>query len=494
LWPGLQVEVRPGSSRNVEQGRVMGGSSSIMGMVALRGLPQDYDEWAELGVTGWSWNDLLPHFKRIENDLDFDGTMHGKAGPVTIRRHPVSDWPPFSKAFADHLGENHPLIQDMNADFRDGVGSVPISATKTHRVSSAIAWLDRETRARPNLTVLTDCHVAGLDISDNVARGVVVSSTAGKQGPRIIPCREVILCAGALQSPAILMRAGIGPAEHLRSLGIPVVADRPGVGANLQNHASINLAAVLKPEGRQASRIEPWPMAVWRFTSDAVAPQTSSDMLMFAVNKTSWHALGRGIASLSVSVYKAYSRGSVRLESPDPRAMPKVDLNLLGDERDVVRLIDGLRRAWAIMHSPRVAAVRDDVFAASMGSFVRKLHSPSWRNAVVASVIAWGMGMSRAFRAFAAGNAGTDISGLLADDAALRKFVLARAIPLAHYCGSCRMGVEGDSMAVVDSEGRVFGVQGLRVVDGSILPSAPRANTNMPIMMAAERIASRMVA
>lgn len=495
LWPGLAVQVRrdaPGQ-RRVEQGRVMGGSSSIMGMVALRGVPADYDGWAREGLTGWSWAEVLPHFRRIENDLDFQGELHGQEGPVVVRRHPPAEWPPMAKAFAQALGDQ-PRIDDINADFRDGVASVPITATHAHRVSSSIAWLDAATRARPNLTVRTGMTVRSLDLRGGRACGVTLVPTGQPQATAITEtAREVILCAGALQSPALLMRAGIGDAKALEKLGIAPVADRPGVGANLQNHASINLASFLKPQGRQARSIGPWAMNALRYSSNPDAPETTSDMMLFVVNKTSWHALGRTIASLSVSVYNAFSRGTVTLRSRDPFDMPVVDMNLLDDPRDLDRLVDGLRRAWAVLHNDAVRALRENIFAASMNSFVRQLHAPGWRNAVFASIVARAMSLSTHFRAFAAKRAGTDIRHLIDDPVALKAFVRAGAIPLAHYCGTCRMGADTDPMAVVDREGRVIGVQGLRVVDGSILPHAPRANTNLPIMMVADRIASFML-
>lgn len=496
LWPGLSVKVRrdaPGH-RRVEQGRVMGGSSSIMGMVALRGVPADYDAWARLGLSGWSWADVLPHFRRIENDLDFQGTLHGQQGPVVVRRHPPNEWPPMARAFAQAL-RDQPRIDDINADFRDGVASVPITATLAHRVSSSVAWLDAATRARPNLTIRTGMTVRSLDLRDGRACGVTLVPTGQPQAAAVSEtAREVILCAGALQSPALLMRAGIGDAKALEKWGIASVADRPGVGANLQNHASINLASILKPQGRQARAIGPWAMNAWRYSSNPNAPETTSDMMVFAINKTSWHALGRTIGSLSISVYNAFSRGTVALRSRDPFDTPAVDMNLLGDERDLDRLTDGVRRAWAVLHTDEVRALRENIFAASMNSFVRQLHAPRWRNAVFASVVARAMSLSAHIRAFAAKRAGTDIRHLIDDPVALRAFVRTGAIPLAHYCGTCRMGSATDPMAVVDGEGRVIGVQGLRVVDGSILPDAPRANTNLPIMMVADRIATLMLA
>lgn len=497
LWPGLMVQVRPGvgAPRRVEQGRVMGGSSSIMGMVALRGLPDDYNEWAELGIPGWSWGDVLPHFKRIEDDLDFRNEAHGADGPVTIRRHPVAERPPFCRAVAEGLGPR-PVIADMNADFRDGVGSLPISANFLHRVSSASAWLDAAVRARPNLRILTGHTLRSIQFDGTRASGVTVAATGQPEaGAQHFAAHEVIVCAGAIQSPAILMRAGIGDAQVLSGLGVVPRADRPGVGANLQNHPAFNLATHLRPGGRQNAAIAPWPMNVWRYSSDPhdASRAGASDMAMFIVNKTAWHAVGRRIASLAVTVYKPHSRGRVELASREPGAMPRVSVNQLSDERDLARLTDGARLAWTLLHEPAVAALREDIFAAPTGEFVRRLYVPSRRNALLAHAGAAAMSLSRRFRAFAARSAGTDISAIVDDPAALRAFVEARAIPLGHYCGTCRMGAVRDPLAVVDGAGRVIGVEGLRVVDGSVLPTLPRANTNLPIMMVADRIAAKIV-
>ena len=488
-WPALFAKTRPDgqATRRLDQGRVMGGSSSIMGMLALRGLPSDYDEWADFGLKGWGWSDVLPHFNRIESDRDFTGSGHGRDGPVIIRRYPESEWPPLCRAFADTF-RGEPRIADMNTDFRDGVGSLPLSCSPANRISAAIAFLDADTRRRANLHIRPDTTVEKLDVEDRRVVGVTVS---GKGGRRSLRAREVILAAGALHSPAMLLRAGIGDGRALQALGVPVLANRPGVGANLQNHPALYVATNLKPRGRQPRSLAPWGMNALRFSSGEAG--NPADMIILVVNKTSWHALGRRIGSLGVSVYKPHSRGRVSLASSSPRAEPTVEMNLLDDERDLVRLTAGVRRAYSALHDPAMAGLHEDVFASPSGELIRRLNVPSRWNAAVAAATAAAMSSSRRLRSTVAARTGTDIKPFVDDDAALRAFVYEKAIPLYHLVGTCRMGVADDPMAVVDGAGKVFGVEGLRVVDGSVLPTLPRANTNVPIMMVADRIAARIL-
>ncbi len=486
-WPDLRVRMRrndPGT-RRIEQGRVIGGSSSIMGMVALRGVPEDYDEWSSFGLRDWSWQDVLPHFKRLEHDCDFAGPGHGSEGPITIRRHPVGEWPPFCKAVADAL-RGYPRVADVNTDFRDGVGAVPVSRSQSSRMSAAIGFLDAPTRKRGNLTILTGHTMVGLRMEGRRATGVFVR-VAGDV--KAISTREVILSTGTLRSPAILLHAGIGDATWLHHRGIPVVADRPGVGLNLLNHPAVYLATLLKPAGRQSTAVRSWGMNLLRYSSSP-EPSSHADMLMFIVNKTSWHAVGRQIGSLGVSVYKAYSQGRVLLREPCPDSgiEPDVDMNLLSDERDLARLTSAVRMAYFTLTDPVVAALCEDIFASPTGELVRRLHAPGWRNATVASLAATAMASSRRVRSAVARRTGSDIASIVHDDDELRAFVRDTAVSHYHFVGTCRMGSSDDRLAVVDGSGRVIGVDGLRVVDGSILPTIPRANTYLPIMMVAEKI------
>ncbi len=217
MWPGLKCHWRTRATSPAtayDQARIMGGGSSVMGMVALRGTPDDYDEWVALGAAGWGWDDVLPYFNKLEHDLDFDGALHGRSGPVPIRRTPPAQWAPLSRAVHQYALERQmPHVADMNGDFRDGYGSLPMSNTLERRASAAICYLDAVVRARPNLTIRSPATVTGLVFDGKRAVGV---STLTDGRPQEFRGTDIILCAGALHSPVLLMRAGIGAAEDLR--------------------------------------------------------------------------------------------------------------------------------------------------------------------------------------------------------------------------------------------------------------------------------------
>src|SRR4029079_3477431 len=199
-------------------GRIMGGGSSVMGMVALRGTPDDYTEWEQLGAGGWGWADVLPYFRKLENDFDFSGAMHGSDGPVPVRRLPREQWPPISKILHEYAEERQiPFVADMNADFRDGYAVAPISNWPDKRASAAICYLSAGVRARENLTIVSGATVTDVSFSGRRATGVTVQMDGVF---REFYGREIILCLGGIHSPALLMRCGIGPAAHLRDRGI----------------------------------------------------------------------------------------------------------------------------------------------------------------------------------------------------------------------------------------------------------------------------------
>ncbi len=248
MWPELKVHwrLRHNSPRvGFSQARIMGGGSSVMGMVALRGTPDDYNEWEALGAAGWGWNGVLPFFRKLEKDFDFSGSdLHGGDGPVPVRRTPVADWPPLSHAMHGYAQERQiPFIADMNGDFRDGYCSVPMSNWPDKRASAAICYLDAATRSRSNLTVANRAFVTQLLFEGHRAVGVKANVAGADIEFR---GREIIVSLGGIHSPAMLMRSGIGPADHLRDHGIAVRADLPGVGRNLSNHAILFVAIHLK--------------------------------------------------------------------------------------------------------------------------------------------------------------------------------------------------------------------------------------------------------
>ena len=367
FWPALQVFNRTAAAgappRYYEQARVVGGGSAINAMVALRGLPGDYDEWAQMGARGWGWNDVLPYFRKLENDLDMDGPLHGKDGPVPIGRVPRQDWPGFNRAIAEAAAaRGFAYVADMNGEVQNGVCSVPTTSTPTHRVSSAMAYLTPQVRRRPNLRILPDAFVESILFDGRRATGVRVRHAAASEEFR---GAEIILAAGTLHSAAILQRAGIGPGKLLRDLGIGVVADRAGVGENLQDHPCVSMGFYLRREARHPRTLFRGQMLGLRYDSgvEGCAP---SDMYWTVPNRISWHRLGRALGALIVCVYKPYSRGRLQIASADAGAEARIEFNLLSDPRDLTRLVQGVAMASEVLAHPERARRRRGDFSGAL--------------------------------------------------------------------------------------------------------------------------------
>ncbi len=299
IWPGLRVtanrdaEGRP-NVRSYEQGRVMGGGSSINVQSANRGLPRDYDEWAELGATGWAWNDVLPYFIKLENDLDCNGPLHGKAGPLPIRRTTRNAWPPFAHAVATAFAtSNLPFRLDQNGEFEDGLFPPAFSNLGGQRASTATCYLTEEVRRRTNLAIWPETQVMRLLVSGPRADGIVMRRRDGTE--TTARARRIVLTAGALQTPAILMRAGIGPGAHLRDHGIPVAIDRRGVGQNLRDHPTLTFCQYLPPALRLPEQTRRASFLALRYSS-GMSGGSASDMYITASARAGWHALGSRLA------------------------------------------------------------------------------------------------------------------------------------------------------------------------------------------------------
>jgi 5-(hydroxymethyl)furfural/furfural oxidase len=493
MWPELKVHwrLRHNSPKvGFSQGRVMGGGSSVMGMVALRGTPDDYVEWEALGATGWGWNDVLPFFRKLEADADFCDDLHGCDGPVPIRRTKPEDWPPLSRALHAYAQERQiPFIADMNGDFRDGYASVPMSNWPEKRASSAICYLDALTRRRSNLSIAGRAAVTQLLFDGR--RAVGVRASVGGTDTQFLG-REIILSAGAIHSPAMLLRSGIGPADHLRGLGIDVRADLPGVGSNLSNHAILFVAIHLKPEGRQAPSLRPHPTTLFRLSS-GLPGCPRADMYINVQSKTSWSALGHQIANLAPVLWKPMARGRVSLRAADLRLEPLVEFNFLGHELDLQRFMAAFRHIVDMLMDDKVRALGEVTFPVRFTDRLRQLNRVSRANAVKSAVIAKLLDLVPALRGpvFATlADRRVDLVTLVKDDAALAEHIRDNIAGQFHVAGTCRMGAANDRQAVVDSEGRVRGIAGLRVVDASIMPTVPRGNTNIPTIMLAEKISA----
>jgi choline dehydrogenase-like flavoprotein len=443
------------------RGRVLGGSSAINAMIYMRGHRADYDGWAAQGNPGWSWAEVLPRFLRAENNERGAGPLHGTGGPLNVAdlRSPN----PFVERFIEAAGQcGHRHNPDFNGPDPEGVGVFQVTQREGERWSAARAYLGLA-RGRPNLQVIGGARATRI-LFDEAGRacGVEYRDASGLQ--RVQAGREVLLAGGAFGSPQLLMLSGIGPGEHLRAMGIPVRADRPGVGEGLQDHVDVTmvidspgahdlLGVSLPGLARLARAVGQWRRerrgvltsnageAGGFIRSDPAEPIPDLQ-LHFVIGKLVDHGrrtlLGHGF-SCHVCLLRPRSRGTVRLAGPDPMAAPRIDPRFLSDADDVRRLVRGFRLMREIMQAPALAP---------------------WHGGEL----------------FSAG---------ARDDAQIEAFVRSRADTIYHPAGTCRMGPgERD---VVDARLRVKGVRGLRVVDASVMPTIVGGNTNAPTIMIAER-------
>jgi 5-(hydroxymethyl)furfural/furfural oxidase len=483
----IAATMRP---RRYEQARVMGGGSTVNGQIAIRGLPSDYDEWEALGAKGWSYRDCLPFLRKLERDLDFDGPYHGKEGPIPIHRTFPSDWGGLSLAFRDTFAKRGiPYFDDCHAEFGDGCFPFPKNNVYGHRVSAALAYLDSATRLRKNLHVLPRSFVERIEFEGK--RAVAVAVSRGGKHERIAGS-EIIVASGALHSPALLMRSGIGPAEHLREHGILVVADRPGVGSNLQEHPLIGIGLHIKPEGRLPASLRNNFLLCMRFSSGYpdCPPQ---DMKLSVSNRFAWTKLGFQLGTIQFGPNKAFSRGFVRLQSADPREEPLIAFNLLSDARDLQRTIDAVRFVYETLNT---APANDMIYFAFPGIYAelqRNLTTQSKRNKLLTDVAAWLLDLGGPARSFVMRNfivkAKHGLDEIMRNEQLMVEWIRRGVQGDWHACGTCKMGAPSDRMAVVGPDARVFGVENLRVADASIMPTVPCANTNISTIMIGEKIA-----
>ena len=486
-------EVRP-PLRKYEQARVLGGGSSINGQLANRGAPTDYADWEARGAAGWGWNDVLPFFRKVEHDLDCDGPYHGKDGRIPVRRIPREHWTGHSLAVGKACElAGMSFLPDQNGEFADGYFAITHSNQDEHRVSAAMGYLDRDVRKRANLTISTHTQVKEFLFEGTRCVGVKALVNGQVQEFR---GREIILSCGAIHSPAHLLRAGIGPVGQLRDMGIPVLMALEGVGQRLMDHPSISLSSFVRRGARMNEHTRRHIQMGMRYSS-GMPGTPKGDMFVAALTKSAWHAVGAQIGSLLLFVNKTYSEtGQVKLASRDPAAEPIVEFNLLSDRRDLDRLMSGFRKMAGLQMSAPVRAVTDKPFPASYTDRVRKIGVVNTKNKILTSVAAAMMDGPAALRHFMIDNfvvEGFTFDQVMADDEALEAFVRKAAIGVWHASCTCRMGRPDDPMSVVDTQGRVKGVQGLRVVDASVFPMVPCANTNFPTLMTAEKISDAIL-
>lgn len=441
---GMRASATPGREVDYPQGRYVGGGSSVNGALAFRGTPTDYDGWAGRNPS-WSWHDMLPCFKRLERDVDF-GTdpVHGADGPIPIVRWHEDELVPLQAAFRRGCeASGFRWNADHNAPGTDGVGPFPMNRDGGTRVSTAMAYLE-PAHARDNLTVRAATVVTRVVLSSGHARGVEV---IGPDGTEVIEGGLVVLCAGAVRTPALLWRSGVGPSDRLRAIGVDVVADNPAVGRGLTDHPGVFLFA--RPAG-DPGPVDPQYQLGVRYSSGIGAPD---DMFLSMMNVFDLAympdlraAMGTPTAIVvTCGVHEPRSRGAVTLTSADPLAPPRIELNLLAEPEDTARLVAGLRRCHDVLRS-----------------------------------------------GLAAFTGGTALLGEddFADDAALSAYVRSVVAPWYHASCTCRMGPGADDGTVVSDHLAVHGVEGLRVVDASVMPKVCRAPTNLTTIAIAERAAA----
>lgn len=470
---GLKSDPEPhlgGRQLVTPRGKVIGGSSSINGMIYVRGHARDFDHWADTGAQGWGYADVLPYFKRMEHWHDGghggDPAWRGTDGPLHITRGPRKN--PLTRAFVAAGGQaGYQLTGDYNGEQQEGFGPFDATIYKGHRWSAASAYL-RPALTRPNCT-LTRALARRVIIEDGRAVGVEVSR--GKKVEVIRANVEVIIAASALNSPKLLMLSGIGPAAHLADHGIPVVADRPGVGQNLQDHLELYIQqAATKPvtlfaywnlrgKARIGAEWLLWKTGLGasnqfesagfiRSRAGVDYPDIQFHFLPIAVSYDGKTAPeGHGFQA-HVGPMRSASRGQVTLRSADPEANPRIQFNYMSDPQDWVDFRQCIRLTREIFAQPAFDDYR--------GHEIQP------------------------------GDAAQT-------DADLDAFIRDHAESAYHPCGTCKMGAVDDPMAVVDPETRVIGVEGLRVADSSIFPRITNGNLNAPSIMVGEKAADHIL-
>jgi len=420
-----------GVVRNVRRKKVLGGTSWLTRFTP-RGSPADYDRWAALGNAGWSFDEVLPYFIRLENDADFgDQPWHGNRGPMPSTRYLDLDYTEVAAAGLDALeAAGFPRVDDHNRPGAVGAGRMPMNSRDGVRVTTADAYLPAASTP-PNLTVRGDAQVADLVFDGACASGVRLSDGT------IIEAGWVVLCAGTYGSPAILMRSGIGPEHHLRSVGVSVRADLPGVGANLADHPGLDVDCGYQGAGRRAPMLH----AIATFHSSRSTASEPPDVMFWLTDPDQESPS----FEISVLLLKPRSRGAVRLRSADPLEPPSIELPSLSDSVDVERLAEAYRRALEVANHPHV-------------------------------------------RRLCAGAPPDEPKGAAELDELLR--TETRSIP--HVVGTCSMGPRPDDGGVVDARGSVHATERLSVIDASIMPDVPSGFTHVPTIMIAERLSDHV--
>jgi choline dehydrogenase len=419
----------------VPRGKTTGGTSAINGQVFLRGIPEDFEYWVSMGNDQWSYRDVLPYFRKLETDMDYQDDFHGSDGPIIAKRHKIEDLLPDQLAFYHAcLNAGFPANPDHNHPESTGVGPYALNNPNGMRWSTALGYLN-PARHRLNLTIRGNCMTRRILFEGKRAVGVEVES----EGEVFkVFGDEIVLSAGAISSPQLLMLSGIGPADHLKEFGIPVLQDLPGVGQNLRDHPTVPVTwharedFPIPPVGVGAQKV------ALRYTAEGSHLKNDMIKVMRFNNE-------RRLLVMSVGIYLAVSAGQLRLQSPDPHVQPYLDYNYMSDPFDLERMRKGVLLSLKLAQHPEFEKI------------IEAPNQPSEAD--------------------------------LESDEALNNWILRNISTMHHVSCTCKMGPSSDPMAVVDQHGRVYGIEGLRMADASIMPDCVRANTNVTTMMIGERVA-----
>ena len=402
-------------------------------------MPEDYDGWAALGNPEWAWDKVLPAFKRLERDLDFgDRDYHGNSGPITIRRHPWDELTPVHQAWleaADELG--YPRCDDANDPDAWGAGPHPMNKSGRLRVSTAIGYL-APARARPNLTIRANTTTRRLIVESGRVVGVEVETDGQIE---LVRGRLFVLSAGAIQSPAILLRSGIGPRNEVGRHGIDLVSHVPGVGQNLCDHPALAAVAIVR-DPSILDLDQPVVQTILRYTANGSDQRNDLQVEVFSFSPRG----GAGLNSFAIAgvLEQSYGRGTLRLSSARPDAAPLIEQRFCEDPRDAARLAQAFRDALAFLSTR------------AMSGIVERVIFPA--------------------------------AGRPLTDETLQELLLKLSASGYHPCGTVKMGPREDPMAVVNQLGRAHFADRLVVADASIMPSVPRANTNLTSIMIGEKV------
>ena len=432
----------------VPRGRVMGGSSAINGQTFIRGAPEDFDTWESWGNEGWGYVECLPYFRKLENDADFHDDFHGTDGPVPVRHHQRETWPPSQEAFFQAAtAAGYPFHPDVNHPESTGVSLRAENNIEGVRWSMALSYID-PARHRLNLTIRSNVQArrvvlepdaSGSPGSTGSPRAVGVEVESGGD-TFVVEGDEIILCAGAVASPQLLMLSGIGPADQLRAHGVPVVVESPGVGQNMRDHPNVSVRFMVKDDVPQ----DPDGMRALRLRYTATGSDTPNDMILSPASLNTVVRDDNPAHTVNCGLYLAAGKGELRLESADPHVAPSMDYHYLEEDWDRERLREAVRLCVSFLQSGAYDDIIDEITAPTPAD--------------------------------------------LETDDTLDLWLRRNISTSYHISGTCKMGPDGDAMAVVDPNLRVRGVSGLRIADASIMPDVVRANTNVTTMMIAERI------